>query len=248
MPRDIPVGNGRLLVTFDHQYQLRDIYFPHVGQENHAGAGPCHQWAKGLAWMTPSITSALTLGYDAALVVADAIKRAGTTNGAAYLNLGTYINDARGTADVLAGHLSAVLFAADEPLTLSDTTFTFVTDGIESALAQARAAAGGKDVNDGSRVGGRISLLWEPTDNIRMQPQAGGGGLLDEPALLDRRRPLVGRTAVIDARAEICPKCGVRQHGPPLASTDPAQVKTRTLAAMRHLRARLGPLLREEVA
>lgn len=42
MPRDIPVGNGRLLVTFDHQYQIRDIYFPHVGQENHAGAGPCH--------------------------------------------------------------------------------------------------------------------------------------------------------------------------------------------------------------
>ena len=33
-----------------------------------------------------------------------------------------------------------------EPLTLSDTTFTFVTDGIESALAQAREAAGGKDV------------------------------------------------------------------------------------------------------
>jgi dihydrofolate reductase len=33
-----------------------------------------------------------------------------------------------------------------EPLTLSDTTFTFVTDGIESALAQAREAAGDKDV------------------------------------------------------------------------------------------------------
>jgi dihydrofolate reductase len=33
-----------------------------------------------------------------------------------------------------------------EPLMLSDTTFTFVTDGIESALEQARAAAGGKDV------------------------------------------------------------------------------------------------------
>src|SRR5437763_421638 len=41
MPRDIPVGNGKLLVTFDHQYQLRDLFFPHVGQENHAGAGPC---------------------------------------------------------------------------------------------------------------------------------------------------------------------------------------------------------------
>jgi dihydrofolate reductase len=32
------------------------------------------------------------------------------------------------------------------PLTLSDTTFTFVTDGIESALEQARKAAGDKDV------------------------------------------------------------------------------------------------------
>ena len=33
-----------------------------------------------------------------------------------------------------------------EPLTLSDTTFTFVTDGIESAMQQARDAAGDKDV------------------------------------------------------------------------------------------------------
>ena len=33
-----------------------------------------------------------------------------------------------------------------EPLTLSDTTFTFVTDGIEAALEQARAAAVEKDV------------------------------------------------------------------------------------------------------
>jgi dihydrofolate reductase len=33
-----------------------------------------------------------------------------------------------------------------EPLTLSDTTFTFVTDGIESALTQAKEAAGDKDV------------------------------------------------------------------------------------------------------
>ena len=36
-----------------------------------------------------------------------------------------------------------------EPLTLSDTTFTFVTDGIESALEQAREGAGGKDVTIG---------------------------------------------------------------------------------------------------
>ena len=33
-----------------------------------------------------------------------------------------------------------------EPLTLSDTTFTFVTEGIEAALKRAREAAGDKDV------------------------------------------------------------------------------------------------------
>ncbi|MEM7625549.1 MAG: glycoside hydrolase family 15 protein [Planctomycetota bacterium] len=47
MPRDIPVGNGQMLVTFDHHYRVRDLYFPHVGQENHAG-GPCRfgVWAE----------------------------------------------------------------------------------------------------------------------------------------------------------------------------------------------------------
>lgn len=42
-----------------------------------------------------------------------------------------------------------------EPLTLSDTTFTFVTDGIESALQQARRAAAGKDVT----VGGGADVI-----------------------------------------------------------------------------------------
>jgi GH15 family glucan-1,4-alpha-glucosidase len=35
MPRDLPLGNGSLLVTFDCNYQLRDLYWPHVGLENH---------------------------------------------------------------------------------------------------------------------------------------------------------------------------------------------------------------------
>src|SRR5687768_10486102 len=61
MPRDIPVGNGRLLVTYDNRYQIRDVYFPHVGQENHAGAGPCRfgvyadvpaKHKSALAWTT----------------------------------------------------------------------------------------------------------------------------------------------------------------------------------------------------
>jgi dihydrofolate reductase len=53
-----------------------------------------------------------------------------------------------------------------EPLTLSDTTFTFVTDGIESALAQAREAAGAKDV-----------FLGGGADSINQYLEA---GLVDE--------------------------------------------------------------------
>ena len=37
MPRDIPVGNGDLLVNFDELYRVRDIYFPYVGRYNHTG-------------------------------------------------------------------------------------------------------------------------------------------------------------------------------------------------------------------
>lgn len=44
---------------------------------------------------------------------------------------------------------------ARQPLTLSDTTFTFVTDGIESALHQARSAAGDEDVF----IGGGAAII-----------------------------------------------------------------------------------------
>lgn len=35
MPRDLPIGNGNLLIAFDKDAILREIYFPLVGQENH---------------------------------------------------------------------------------------------------------------------------------------------------------------------------------------------------------------------
>jgi dihydrofolate reductase len=44
-----------------------------------------------------------------------------------------------------------------EPLVKGETTFTFVTDGIESALAQAREAAGEKDV----KVAGGASAIQQ---------------------------------------------------------------------------------------
>jgi GH15 family glucan-1,4-alpha-glucosidase len=37
MPRDLPLGNGCLFVAFDKDYQLRELTYPHVGEENHAG-------------------------------------------------------------------------------------------------------------------------------------------------------------------------------------------------------------------
>ena len=35
MPRDLPVGNGNMLIAFDRNYLLREFNYPHVGQENH---------------------------------------------------------------------------------------------------------------------------------------------------------------------------------------------------------------------
>lgn len=41
MPRDLPVGNGSLLVNVDHTGQIRDIFWPYVGQENHTNGRVC---------------------------------------------------------------------------------------------------------------------------------------------------------------------------------------------------------------
>ncbi|AEJ39993.1 glucan 1,4-alpha-glucosidase (glucoamylase) [Sulfobacillus acidophilus TPY] len=60
MPRDLPLGNGNLLITFDSRYHLRDVFFPLVGQENHTaghyfrlGVGFGHQfsWVHDAPWI-----------------------------------------------------------------------------------------------------------------------------------------------------------------------------------------------------
>jgi glucoamylase len=56
MPRDLPIGNGSLLVAFDHNYQIRDLYFPRVGQENQTDGRPFRLgvWADGnFSWVGP---------------------------------------------------------------------------------------------------------------------------------------------------------------------------------------------------
>ncbi len=56
MPRDIPVGNGNLLVAFDKDYNLRELYFPHVGEESHTKGAPSRLgvWVNGFfSWVGP---------------------------------------------------------------------------------------------------------------------------------------------------------------------------------------------------
>ena len=85
-----------------------------------------------------------------------------------------------------------------EPLTLGGTTFTFVTDGIESALAQAREAAGEQDViiGGGADVArqylsaglvDQMQLNVVPVllgDGVRLFEAGAGAGLSLEPTLV----------------------------------------------------------------
>lgn len=54
MPRDIPVANGSLLVSFDQRALLRELHFPFIGQENHASEHPFRfgVWVDGeFSWL-----------------------------------------------------------------------------------------------------------------------------------------------------------------------------------------------------
>ncbi len=56
MPKDIPVSNGNLLFNFDSDYQIRDVYYPFIGQENHSKGDPFRfgVWVDGqCSWMGP---------------------------------------------------------------------------------------------------------------------------------------------------------------------------------------------------
>ncbi len=54
MSKSLVVGNGQILVNLDDRAQVRDVYFPYVGLENHVGGDLVHRvgvWTDGeLAW------------------------------------------------------------------------------------------------------------------------------------------------------------------------------------------------------
>ena len=67
MPRDLTLANGRLLVNFDAFYNLRDIYYPHVGQVNqsHGCKSRVGLWVNGkFSWINGE-------GWERQLVYAD---------------------------------------------------------------------------------------------------------------------------------------------------------------------------------
>jgi GH15 family glucan-1,4-alpha-glucosidase len=41
MPRDLPIGNGKVLVAFDSDYRVRELSYPRVGRENHVHGAVC---------------------------------------------------------------------------------------------------------------------------------------------------------------------------------------------------------------
>ncbi|GJM19178.1 MAG: glucan 1,3-alpha-glucosidase [Phycisphaeraceae bacterium] len=77
MPRDIPVGNGDLLVTFDRTYRVRDLYYPRVGRHNHTDghvqrfgvwADGAFAWIEDEGWDREMRYNADTLTTDIKLV------------------------------------------------------------------------------------------------------------------------------------------------------------------------------------
>ena len=129
---------------------------PNQSQENPLGEGgeQLHEWIFGLkAWREPHGREGGEVNASSAV-----IEEANDGVGAEIMGRGKFGPPGGGPwgADPWKGWwgddppfnkpVFVLTHHEREPLTLSDTTFTFVTDGIESALAHAREAAGDEDV------------------------------------------------------------------------------------------------------
>lgn len=74
MARDYPIGNGNVLMNYDLGYNIRDVYFPYVGQENQGSGFPSHfgVWtAEGFFW-SDSPEAVRQIGYLNDTLVTDA--------------------------------------------------------------------------------------------------------------------------------------------------------------------------------
>jgi glucoamylase len=79
MPRSLVLGNGNMLATFDEHLQMRDLYYPYVGMEDHTTFGKVHRIGvfvedKGLAWFNDG-SWRITLAYKGETLVGDCVMR-----------------------------------------------------------------------------------------------------------------------------------------------------------------------------
>src|ERR687892_643513 len=120
---------------------------PNDGPEQGLGAGGerLHEWVYGLAsWREPHGLESGEVNRDSE-ILGEVVER----TGAVVLGKRMFEN-AREWGDEPPFHIPVFVLTheAREPLAKKGgTTFTFVTDGIESALEQAKEAAGDKDVS-----------------------------------------------------------------------------------------------------
>jgi dihydrofolate reductase len=153
---------------------------PKDGPELPLGAGGerLHEWVYGLAsWREPHGLEGGEVNRDSE-ILGEVVER----TGAVVLGKRMFEN-AGGWGDEPPFHVPVFVLTheAREPLAKKGgTTFTFVTDGIESALEQARKAAGDKDV---SLAGGAntiqqyLSAGLVDEMQIHIAPQLLGGGI-----------------------------------------------------------------------
>jgi dihydrofolate reductase len=136
-------------VRFDITMSLDGfIAGPDDGPEQGLGEGgeQLHQWVYDLAsWREPHGLAGGVTNRDSE-ILEEAIKATG-----AVIVGRRMFDNAKGWGEEPPFRVPVfvVTHEAREVLVRSDTTFTFVSDGIESALEQARAAAGDKDVSIG---------------------------------------------------------------------------------------------------
>lgn len=136
-------------VVFDISVSL-DGYVagPDDGPELGLGAGGArlHEWVVELkSWREPHGLEGGETNASSAIV------EEGLSAAGAIVVGKRMFDNAHGWGDVPPFHMPVFVLThtAREPLAKSDTTFTFVTDGIESAVEQAKAAAGEKNVGIG---------------------------------------------------------------------------------------------------
>jgi dihydrofolate reductase len=152
-------------VVFDISMSL-DGYVagPNDGPDNGLGEGGerLHEWVYGLAsWREPH-------GLEGGETNASSEVMEEMSSAGAVVVGKRMFDNAHGWGDEPPFHkpVFVLTHTAREPLTKSDTTFTFVTDGIESAVERANAAAGDENVS----IGGGASTIQ----------QALKAGLVDE--------------------------------------------------------------------